>query len=389
MWIINLLLILSTATTSTTTTSTVISPYTSISGANYVISSIDRDEYTIGSGDVFTVVFEGGGTESLMAAGVMPFSYFTVSGDGFASIPGVGSVEVTGLSINKAQYLIQTLVSEYYPSARISISLDAPRFKSIGVYGFINYPGEFIVPATFHVSDIINMAGNVSYNGSQYAIVHTESGNSLLSNMTINEVGSFTYNPMVYNVTSIEVVLCDNPVYIFWTRGLRKTWDIVSDSINVENLIEQIGGISGEVNISNSFVRAEDGDEFMIFNDSSGYIDHYLFPGDTLVFVNYASEIAVSGAVSNPGLVPYRFNQSISSYLMSAGGVLQNASWSGIYITRGEEKISVSEDELNKYVILPNDAIYVSYSWYSRNKDKLTLFTTVFALTITISTFLK
>ncbi|MCK4806814.1 MAG: SLBB domain-containing protein [Candidatus Aegiribacteria sp.] len=389
MWIINLLLILSTATTSTTTTSSAISPYASIIGENYGVSGVDRDEYTIGSGDVFTVVFEGGGTESLIVAGVLPFSYFTVSGDGFASISGVGSVEVTDLSINEAQYLIQALVSEYYPSARVSISLDTPRFKLVGVHGFVNYPNEYTVPATFRVSNLISIAGQVAFNGSQYSIVYTESGDSLLSNLTINKTGTFTYDPMIYNALSIEVILCDNPVYIFWTSGVRKTWDIGLDGISVKNIIEQIGGITGAVNISASFVRREEGNEFIIYHDSSGYTDQYMFPGDTLVFVNYAREIAVSGAVTNPGLIPYRFNQNVSKYLMHAGGILQDASLAGTYVIRGGENISVSEDELNSYIVVPNDAIYVPYNWYSRNRDMITLLTTAVALTISVSTFLK
>ena len=80
----------------------------------------DRDIYLLGPGDIISMVVEGGSSESLIAAGLTPWAFYTVSGDGYLSVSGIGAASIDDLTMNQAQEVFQQKVSSSHSGYRFT-----------------------------------------------------------------------------------------------------------------------------------------------------------------------------------------------------------------------------------------------------------------------------
>ncbi len=112
---------------------------------------VDENEYRVGPGDIIQIVV-GNREEST-------FNNLKISPEGSLSIPSVGSVDLTGMTLAKAKSEITDLVKSKYLDDNIEITLIDVRAFKVTVSGAVNSPGLVIVTAGDRVSDAIYMAG--------------------------------------------------------------------------------------------------------------------------------------------------------------------------------------------------------------------------------------
>ena len=346
-----------------------------------VFELADRTTYTLGPGDVVTVVVEGGSSQFLLSAGVSPWMECTVGGDGFLSVSGIGAVNVNGFTIDEAQQLLQRRASGYYPSIRVTLSLVKPRKLRVSVGGMVNQPGIYLLTALDRVSDAVLSAGGISTFGSREGTMFTENGDTLHFDLNIRGEGvSFVSDPFLTNNAGIIIDVCRNPVYILSNENALQTRELRPGE-QFESLLARMGGVAGNLDLPDCRIVR---DETMIpvWNHETGFLDTELVPGDTLILVMFSDSIMVGGAVNLPGPVQYDPASTVLDYVIAAGGPV-NTAGNGIIVQRNGLEVEV-DGNVESVHLLPGDAINIEYNWFSRNSAVITVITSAISIGLTI-----
>lgn len=373
-----------------------IAPMTDTSDALMLTEPVDRADYLLGAGDVVAVVVEGGSTEALLGAGVSPWASYMVTGDGYLPVSGIGSVEVQGMTLDEAQYLLQQKASCYYPSLRLSLSLLQPRQVRVSVRGMVGEPGTYFMTSLNRVSDLVWEAAGISAYGSRYGIIFTTEGDTLDVNLHIDpSTGMPVLDPFLESGMSVRFDACVDPVFIMRAGMLQpatesldarmresvETWELGRSGEDLRSLIERMGGLPGSVNLQSSRILRE-GRRLQIWSEIDGLLPEPLVPGDTILLVMFTDSIPVGGAVANPGMTGYRPETTVREYIVAAGGSDREASMRGVTLMRNGE-VTSGGDVLDR-TVLPGDAIEVPYNWVSRNKDAITIVGAIITIWYTV-----
>lgn len=346
-----------------------------------VLELADRSTYVLGPGDIVTVVVEGGSSQILLSAGVLPWIECTVGGDGYLSVSGIGAVSVNGLTIDEAQQSLQRKASDYFPSIHVALSLSEPRALRVNVGGMVNQPGTFVLTALGRVSDAVLNAGGISSFGARTGKLFTDDGDTLDVDLNIRP-GSVSYvsDPFLTNNAGIIIDICEDPVYILSTDNALQTSELQTGE-DFESLMTRIGGVSGNINLLCSRI-VRDGTPIPVWNQEAGFTDIELAPGDTILLVSFRDSIVVGGAISIPGSVPYNPESTVIDYIVTAGGRLSTASNSIAVYRNGRE--AELEGNVEYAHLLPGDIVNVKYNWFNRNAAMISLITSTISIGITI-----
>ncbi len=361
----------------------------------FVLEQADRNSYVLGPGDIVTVVTEGGCTESLLGAGVLPLISCRIGSDGYLSVSGIGAVDVDGLTIEQAQYVLQRTVTRFYPSLNITLSLSEPRMLRASIRGMVNEPGTYIMTSLDRVSDLVMEAGGISAYGSRIGKLHTAAGDTLEVDLHISAgTGFHVADPFLTNNSSVVFDVCTDPVFLLRSDlefpaipgeiperiHSFETWELAPYD-NFESLVVRMGGLPGNVNLSETRI-VRNSSYFPVWADSSGILQQLILPGDTILLVMMSDSIIVAGAVSTPGSVAYRPESTVLNYIVAAGGLLNEAG-SDISIFRNGKEFEpdISVEDLT---LFPGDGINVGYNWFSRNRDLISIFGTIVSISVTV-----
>jgi len=341
----------------------------------------DRSTYNLGPGDIVTVVVEGGSSQILLSAGVSPWATYTVGGDGYLSVSGIGAVSVDGLTIDESQQSLQRIASGYYPSIRVTLSLHEPRALRVNVGGMVNLPGTYILTALDRVSDAVLMAEGISAFGSRSGVVYTDDGDTLDVDLNIRP-GSLSYvsDPFLSNNAGILINVCVNPIYILSTNAALQTREHQPGE-DFESLLIRMGGVSGNIDLPASLIIREK-TAIPVWDPVKGFTETEILAGDTLMLVTLRDSVTVGGAVTNPGIVPFDPESTVMDYIISAGGPLSTAS-SRIIVQRNGQDVEI-EGDIEKAHLLPGDYIDIKYNWFNRNAAMISLITSAISIGITI-----
>lgn len=360
-----------------------------------VLEQVDRNSYVLGPGDIVTVVIEGGCTEALIVAGVLPWTGCRIGSDGYLSVSGIGAVDVEGLTIDQAQYALQRTVSRFYPSLNITLSLSEPRMLRVSIRGMVNEPGTYVMTSLDRVSDLVIDAGGISAYGSRIGKLITTAGDTLEVDLHISAGTGFNIaDPFLTNNASAIFDVCTNPVFLLRSDLIYptttdeiperihsfETWELEPYD-NFESLVVRMGGLPGNVNLSETRIVRNSG-HFPVWADSVGILQQLILPGDTILLVMMSDSIVVAGAVSNPGTVVYRPESTVLNYIIAAGG-LSNEAGSNISIFRNGKEFE-PDKSIEDLTLLPGDGINVGYNWFSRNRDLISVFGTIVSIGVTV-----
>ena len=132
---------------------------------------IDPKQYILGPNDIVTVFIA-----PIMYKPELPSHIdIPVSPDGRIIVPGIGAIEIGGLTLHDAESLVSAEVMKILKSPSVSLTLRKMRTFKVFVRGAIRKPG--IIPATpaDRVSEIIDRAGGLMYDASMRRISITRS----------------------------------------------------------------------------------------------------------------------------------------------------------------------------------------------------------------------
>ena len=357
-----------------------------------IFEPVDRDIYIVGAGDVLQMVVEGGTSQAMMLSGLTSVMPCKVSGDGMIQLSGIGQFQAAGLTIAQAEAELQRLVSRYYPSTEIGLGLLEPRTVKVWINGMVERPGQYTLYAINRVSDLVSSAGGLSSYSSRYGWMVTANGASIEVNLHFDgTTGQPVADPFVDGGAVVSFSLVTDPVYVV-RPGIRnytdqysvpevETWECVPGE-TVEDLMYRIGGISGNVDLSRSYLVSA-GDNHPIWTRGTGFSDYRVNPGDTLRLVVQGNDVYVAGAVQQRGIISYTPGDPVSSYVERAGGVVYNGHLGGTSLTRDGRRIASGDEALDTEV-LPGDVIEVPYGWVARHSQEIGIVATVVGITSTI-----
>lgn len=358
----------------------------SSTGDGLVLELADRNSYRLGPGDVVTVVTAGGSSQYLMSAGVTPWAEYTVGGDGYLSVSGIGAVPVEGLTIEEAQGALQRMAARYFPSLEVTLSLQEPRMLRVSLGGMVNQPGTYVLSALNRVSDALEMAGGISTFGSRKGVMYTGSGDTLEVDLNmVPGTVSFTADPFLVNNADVIMNVSRDPVFLLSASRNIETREL-GPGEDVASLLSRMGGVSGDINLRGSRI-VRNMNMYPVWTDSSGFNEMTLQPGDTVMIVTMQDSVIVGGAVSTPGPVPYNPENTVYDYMIYAGGGLSTTG-GGITVRRNGRSIDF-DCEVREAYLLPGDVVDVSYSWFEKNDALISLITSAVSLGITLYAVMK
>ncbi len=293
---------------------------------------VDSTRYIVGPGDVFTVSFS--------EANILPFTT-EVGVEGVASIDGVGTFPLAGLTLADAKAKLVAGLNKRFSGSGVELSLSKVREKRTLVAGAVVKPGLYDSKATALVSDLIAKAGGLKEGASQRNIeIRGEGNNGATYPVDLekfSQVGDPESNPAVYLGDVIFVPLFTDSTRRLYVSGEVSTpgWIEFTERDNVMDLIELAGGLTGNAR-ADSVLLFEGGadsgaDRSMLALTST----KSLLPGSRVIALFAGekakeSDISISGAITNPGRYPYVRGMSLESLLAVAGGALPEAYVEGI-----------------------------------------------------------
>lgn len=111
---------------------------------------VDPATYTLGPGDILSI-FTWGNFQGQYRLPVSP--------EGVLLVPEIGPIEVSGVTLEKAEKKISASISRRYRNVETVVSLVDLRTFKVYVGGAVNLPGAYPATAVTRVSEVINTAG--------------------------------------------------------------------------------------------------------------------------------------------------------------------------------------------------------------------------------------
>lgn len=120
-------------------------------------------EYVLGPGDTLTIHLWGGTTQSITR---------TIDRDGSIFLPEAGSIDVAGLSLGKAQAVIEGMLKQQFRNAQIAVTVSRLRSVRVYVVGDVQRPGGYDISALSTPVSALYMAGGPTAAGSLRTLRH-------------------------------------------------------------------------------------------------------------------------------------------------------------------------------------------------------------------------
>ncbi|NQU04602.1 MAG: polysaccharide export protein, partial [Calditrichaeota bacterium] len=302
-------------------------------------ATVDPAKYVLGPGDKLTL--------SIWGDIELTFK-LNVSPEGSVSIPAIGSVKISGLTIADAEKLLIEKSRSSYSKADISLELIGIRMMKVSISGAVKEPGVYTISAIDRLSSLIQLAKGLYdpeveilpevIKDERKALIEQEMklfvGEALkpstrkiviidLDNKTANvdylryqRTGNLKYNPILKGGDQISVKRMDSGVGVIQVFGavmIPGEYEFV-DGDNLSGIIEIAGGFqSGALLSEIAILRFEDGNTKRIYVDLSNVASDnggYLIRNDDRIFVrrqlSYRQKyhVEIKGEVNFPGTYP-------------------------------------------------------------------------------------
>ncbi|MGC2424887.1 MAG: polysaccharide biosynthesis/export family protein [Nitrospirota bacterium] len=160
-------------------------------------------EYVLGEGDLLHITVYENADLATDAR---------VSGDGQISFPLIGSVKLSGLTINQAEKKIASLLNEkYLVNPQVSVFISEYRSKKVTVLGEVKIPGLFELNSDVTLLEIISKAGGLTEGAGDEVVIKRKSpspgdeGESITVSLKVLNHGDRTANVLVQDGDSIYV----------------------------------------------------------------------------------------------------------------------------------------------------------------------------------------
>ncbi len=314
---------------------------------NKEINMINNDAYLLGPGDTLTIIFYGAEEFN---------SNYEILNDGSLSLPLIGSVQVDGLSIKKANEEIEKLYENELLMPKVDCTLNSSRAVRVSVIGEINNPG------------IYKMSGGRSApNQSEISTVV----DALIMAGGVSEEADLTRIKLIRKMSR--------------EKGFKK---------------------QTELNLLSLILEGDQSQNLILFDGDIIQLPKTLESKDSFKIAasNISPEsinIRVIGSVNNPGPITMKSQTTLSQAVLSAGGTIDwRTNKSNIQLIRINQNGSASMKKYrldlsgdaskdNNPILKDGDIVKVNASFLDKTVKATTVFTEPLREAISIYTLVK
>lgn len=331
-------------------------PYQAAVQGTALENPILPNEYIVGPGDRFVVAILS--TE--------PYTELvTVTPTGEIILPKIGSVSVSGLSVDEASRRIKSSINATYPAYSSDCILYGIREIRVSVAGAVRSAGFQAVTPLSRVTDLLAISGGVEPTGALHRVeLRRDDGTILhLDLISYYSEGDLSQNPFLRGGDQLIVPFGDFTNDLVLVRGLAATpkYYPIRPNETVATLLKRIS-VENQADLGN--VTINRGGQGSV--NAEQLVPAEQFPtariqaGDE-IYIHRIAIVAVVGEVRKPGNFAFHPGMSAKDYIVIAGGVTQEGSSDRVLIER-ESGAKVHGPNKEIYA---GDTVYVPRSFSS------------------------
>lgn len=356
----------------------------SLPGGQALSRAVVRDEYVLAPGDGLSINLWGE-YDATYSVRVTP--------DGKISLPTIGDLVVKGLSLTKAEALLESHVNRYYRNVKTGLSLTSLRVFQVLVLGEVQTPGAYLATPVKRVSDVIAQAGGVQPGGSQrhIRVRRGNGGDDTSADLFLfHRRGDDSANPFLQDGDVVFVPSMGNrrvSVYISEVLTVGVTGNLAENSIpytvelkegeRLSTLIDEVGGSTPWWDLEGIIIQREtkapegtmripvDLRRYFIERDQSQ--DVVVEPGDQVYIPARIRRVFVAGAMKMAGPYQYIPGRTAEAYVAQAGGLPVTADLGRSFIKRADGTVEpyIGSAEINNGdTIIVLEKIFKTYQDY-------------------------
>jgi len=255
--------------------------------------------------------------------------------DGSISLPNIGRLTLSGLSLNDASSLIKTKVNNTYIGTDAYISLKNVRDINVLVVGNAYNPGIYTLNGNSNMLHALSMAGGINEIGSYRNISLVRSG-KVIDTLDIYEVliyGKYNFSNGLRSGDSIVVNPYGRLVSIE-SGVMRPAIFELKDDESFEDLLKFSNGFGKNNDFENIVVKRVANGESKIINLTLDELYSFnLLDNDSIFIREFKIDtVKIEGSINNPGTYKFTRGTTLSEAIISAGGYDSSAYVFGGYL---------------------------------------------------------
>lgn len=278
------------------------------------------------------------------SSSINPSMPLVVDREGFLTIPAVGKIFVTGLTLNEAKQQIQSLFSSLYIGIETDLTLGQASSIPVYITGEVNAPGLVMVPTSATIIDALSLSGGIKKSGTLRNIVVKDKKGKIKAKVDLYEFlrGGKIFPATLNKNDTIFVENIGNVVAINGEVLNPAIYELKQDETG-QDLINYAGGLLPSIDKNRvqiiSYNLSENGKTVQNYTFSS--IKSLLMAsGDLLTFHKISDEfenaVEIMGNIKNQGLFNLTDNMKLSDLIEDKDNLLTETYDDIIEINREE-----------------------------------------------------
>lgn len=295
-------------------------------------------DYIVGTGDTLAIKMWGGVTQSITR---------TVDRDGSVFLPEAGSIQIAGLSLEKAQDLIGSELNRQFRNAKVAVTVSRLRSVRVYVVGDVQQPGGYDISALATPLSALYAAGGPTSAGSMRTLLHYR-GKQLVEKVDLYDFllhGIRNGSASFESGDTLLVPPAGRQVAIFGAVKRPAIYELTTGETKLDSVIGDAGGLTAAASPSHIKIERIDAHRQRVTitvpeRDTqnlqaawSAIDDFPVEDGDRIhiePILPYSQQaIYLAGHVVRPGRHPYSDGMRLSDVLHSYRDMLPEPAASG------------------------------------------------------------
>ncbi len=280
-------------------------------------------DYVLGPGDAVFIDIYGASQKTIES---------TISPDGTVVIEDFGPVNISGLTVEKANRKLRSTLGERYSSSNVKLTVGQTRTILVNVMGEVKTPGTYTLSAFSTVFHALYMSGGISDIGTLRSI------KVFRNNKQIADVDIYDY--ILNGKLSGNIRLTDNDVIVVGPydcivnltgKVKRPMYYEMKSSESLSSLISYAGGFAGDAYKKSVKVIRKAGSQHSIYDVNEFDMSSFrLSDADSVnvdsVIARFSNMVEIKGAVFRPGMYQVGGNiNSVRQLIEHADGLTEDA----------------------------------------------------------------
>lgn len=293
---------------------------------------------------------------------------YTIAPDGHITVPGLGRIQLSGLSVQQAETKIKNSFSSIYsdldsydPGTFLGISVGNVRTIRVNVMGEVVTPGTYTLSSFASAFHALYVSGGPNKIGSMRNIHVFRSGNMVA---TVD-----LYDYLMNGNNMGDITLRDGDIVRVEPFGIltqitgevkRPMWYEMRESETLQDLIRFAGGFSGDAYRANISLLRKGTEEMQAYTLNEGQYAYFnLEDGDQVSVSNilerFTNRVQITGAVYRPGAYAIGDDiRTVKDLIAIAQGVTGDAYTQRVLLYRENEDMTQTMQSFELNALLNN-----------------------------------